>query len=161
MRQLAPRNGSMGYSVPAGVAAAVACPGRQVVTLAGDGCFLMNGQELATAVAHEAAPLILVVDNGTYGTIRKHQELAHPGRVSGTDLLNPDFAAYARAFGAHGETVTATEEFAPALERALANCRSGRAALISLRPAEGRLAPGMTVGSLRQQAYGGDGGPAV
>ena len=151
MRQLAPRNGSMGYGLPAGVAAALTRPGRQVVTFAGDGCFLMNGQELATAVAAEAAPLILVTDNGTYGTIRKHQELAHPGRVSGTDLVNPDFAAYARAFGAHGETVAATEEFGPALERALANCRSGRPALIALRPAEGRLAPGMTVDSLRER----------
>lgn len=159
MRQLAPRNGSMGYSVPAGVAAAVTMPGRQVVTFAGDGCFLMNGQELSTAVAEDAAPLILVVDNGTYGTIRKHQELAHPGRVSGTDLVNPDFAAYARAFGAHGETVSATEEFAPALERSLANCRSGRAALIALRPAEGRLAPGMTVTSLREQAARESAGP--
>ncbi|OEV30063.1 thiamine pyrophosphate-binding protein, partial [Streptomyces nanshensis] len=157
MRQLAPRNGSMGYGVPAGVAAAVTHPGRQVVTFAGDGCFLMNGQELSTAVAEGAAPLIIVVDNGTYGTIRKHQELTYPGRVSGTDLVNPDFSAFARAFGAHGETVTATGEFASALERSLANCRSGRAALISLRPADGRLAPGMTVGSLREQAGGGSG----
>ncbi|NLU71979.1 hypothetical protein HCC61_04645 [Streptomyces sp. HNM0575] len=155
MRQLGPRNGSMGYSVPAGVAAAISSPGRQVVTFAGDGCFLMNGQELSTAVAEEAALLILVVDNGTYGTIRKHQELAYPGRVSGTGLRNPDFAAYARAFGAHGETVAATEEFAPALERSLTHCRSGRPALICLRPAEGRLAPGMTVGSLRDLAAGG------
>ncbi|WP_314172031.1 thiamine pyrophosphate-binding protein [Streptomyces winkii] len=154
MRQLAPRNGSMGYSVPSGVAAAVTRPGRQVVTFAGDGCFMMNGQELSTAVAEGAAPLILVVDNGTYGTIRKHQELAYPGRVSGTDLLNPDFAAYARAFGARGETVTATGEFAPALERCLADCRAGRASLICLRPSEGRLAPGMTVASLREQAAG-------
>ncbi len=153
MRQLAPRSGSMGYSVPAGVAASVISPGRQVVTLAGDGCFLMNGQELATATAEGGAPLILVVDNGTYGTIRKHQEMHYPGRVSGTDLANPDFAAYARAFGAHGETVTQTGEFGPALERSLANCRSGRPALIALRPAEGRLAPGVTVEGLRGRAH--------
>ncbi|SCK31352.1 thiamine pyrophosphate-binding protein [Streptomyces sp. WMMB 322] len=159
MRQLAPRNGSMGYGLPAGVAAAVTMPGRQVVTFAGDGCFLMNGQELSTGLAEGAAPLVLVVDNGTYGTIRKHQELAHPGRVSGTDLVNPDFAAYARAFGAHGETVCATGEFAPALERALVNCRAGRAALIALRPSEGRLAPGMTVASLREAAAREAGGP--
>ena len=154
MRQLAPRSGSMGYSVPAGVAASIMTPGRQVVTVAGDGCFLMNGQELATAVAEGGAPLILVVDNGTYGTIRKHQEIRYPGRVSGTDLTNPDFAAYARAFGAHGETVTETAEFAPALERSLTHCRSGRPALIALRPAEGRLAPGMTVEGLRGRARG-------
>ncbi|HEV7626890.1 MAG TPA: thiamine pyrophosphate-binding protein [Streptomyces sp.] len=154
MRQLAPRNGSMGYSVPAGVAASIIDPGRQVVTFAGDGCFLMNGQELATANAEGGAPLILVVDNGTYGTIRKHQELYYPGRVSGTGLTNPDFAAYARSFGAHGETVTTTGEFTSALERSLTHCRSGRPALIALRPAEGRLAPGTTVESLREKSSG-------
>ncbi|HWM37190.1 MAG TPA: thiamine pyrophosphate-dependent enzyme, partial [Streptomyces sp.] len=153
MRQLAPRNGSMGYGIPAAVAASVTAPGRQVVSVAGDGCFLMNGQELATATAEGGAPLILVVDNGTYGTIRKHQEMHYPGRVSGTDLVNPDFAAYARAFGAHGETVTTTEEFAPALERCLTNCRAGRAALIALRPSDGRLAPGVTVASLREESH--------
>jgi len=153
MRQLAPRNGSMGYGIPAAVAASVNAPGRQVVSIAGDGCFLMNGQELATATAEGGAPLILVVDNGTYGTIRKHQEMHYPGRVSGTDLVNPDFAAYARAFGAHGETVTTTEAFAPALERCLTNCRAGRAALIALRPSDGRLAPGVTVASLREESH--------
>ncbi|MEU0845373.1 thiamine pyrophosphate-dependent enzyme [Streptomyces sp. NPDC005962] len=147
-RQLAPRNGSMGYGIPAAVAAAIAHPGRQVLSVAGDGCFLMNGQELATAVAEGATPLILVVANGTYGTIRQHQEAHYPGRVSGTGLVNPDFAAYARAFGAHGETVTATEEFAPALERALTR---GTAALIELRT-EGRLAPGEAVAHPAQGA---------
>ncbi|MFM9370406.1 thiamine pyrophosphate-dependent enzyme [Streptomyces sp. Da 82-17] len=145
-RQLAPRNGSMGYGIPAAVAASLAHPDRTVVSIAGDGCFLMNGQELATAVAEGAAPLILVLDNGQYGTIRQHQEQTYPGRVSGTALGNPDFAAYARAFGAHGETVTATEEFEPALERAL-TC--GRAALIALRVPQERLAPGITVTGLR------------
>ncbi|MDQ8702723.1 thiamine pyrophosphate-binding protein [Streptomyces sp. LHD-70] len=147
-RQLAPRNGSMGYGVPAAVAAALAHPDRTVVSVAGDGCFLMNGQELATAVAEGAAPLVLVLDNSQYGTIRQHQEQTYPGRVSGTALGNPDFAAYARAFGAHGETVTATEEFGPALERALA---CGRAALIELKVTEGRLAPGVTVAGLRRE----------
>jgi acetolactate synthase-1/2/3 large subunit len=147
-RQLAPRNGSMGYGVPAAVAAAIAEPGRQVVSVAGDGCFLMNGQELATAVAQGAAPLILVLNNGAYGTIRQHQEQTYPGRVSGTGLVNPDFAAYARAFGAHGETVTTTEEFEPALERAVA---CGTAALIELKVAGGRLAPGVTIESLRKE----------
>ncbi|MGW0811858.1 thiamine pyrophosphate-dependent enzyme [Streptomyces viridiviolaceus] len=148
-RQLAPRNGSMGYGIPAAVAAALTHPGRRVVSVAGDGCFLMNGQELATAVAEGAAPLILVLDNSAYGTIRQHQEQTYPGRVSGTALGNPDFAAYARAFGAHGETVTTTAEFGPALERAL-NC--GRAALIQLKVTEGRLAPGVTVASLREES---------
>jgi acetolactate synthase-1/2/3 large subunit len=145
-RQLAPRNGSMGYGIPAAVAAALADPARTVVSVAGDGCFLMNGQELATAVAEGAAPLILVLDNSQYGTIRQHQEHHYPGRVSGTALGNPDFAAYARAFGAHGETVRATAEFAPALDRALA---SGRAALLHLVVTEGRLAPGVTVDDVR------------
>jgi acetolactate synthase I/II/III large subunit len=95
-------------------------PDRRVVALAGDGCFLMNGQELATAVAHGADMLVLVIDNGGYGTIRMHQERDYPGRVSGTRLRNPDFAALARAYGCWAETVEATEAFAPALGRALA-----------------------------------------
>jgi acetolactate synthase-1/2/3 large subunit len=131
------------------VAAALALPDRRVVSVAGDGCFLMQGQEIATAVAHGAAPLILVLDNGQYGTIRQHQERHYPGRVSGTQLVNPDFAAYARAFGGHGETVTATPEFGPALERALA---SGTVAVIDLKVSPGRLAPGVTVQQLRRDA---------
>ncbi|WP_328630479.1 thiamine pyrophosphate-dependent enzyme [Streptomyces sp. NBC_00356] len=148
MRQLGPRNGSMGYGIPAAVSAAIAHPDRRVVSVAGDGCFLMNGQELATAMAEGAAPLILVVDNAQYGTIRVHQEREYPGRVSGTALGNPDFALYAQAFGAHGETVTTTEEFAPALDRAL---ECGRAAIIQLKVTEGRLSPGVTVDSLRER----------
>ncbi|POX37637.1 thiamine pyrophosphate-binding protein [Streptomyces sp. Ru73] len=148
-RQLSPRNGAMGYGVPAAVAAAIAAPDRQVVSVAGDGCFLMNGQELATAVAEGVRPLILVLNNSCYGTIRQHQERHHPGRVSGTALVNPDFAALARAFGAHGETVTTTEEFAPALTRSLA---SGTAALIQLKVPENRLAPGVTVTDIRERA---------
>lgn len=148
-RQLAPRNGSMGYGIPAAVAAAIDDPKRRVVSVAGDGCFLMNGQELATAVSEGAAPLIVVLNNSTYGTIRQHQEQTYPGRVSGTGLGNPDFAAYARAFGAHGETVTVTDEFGAALDRSLA---CGRAALIELKVTEGRLAPGVTVASLREES---------
>jgi len=144
--QLAPRNGSMGYGVPAAVAAALTYGNRRVVSVAGDGCFLMNGQELATAVAYGAAPLILVLSNGQYGTIRQHQERAHPGRVSGTALVNPDFAAYARAFGAYGEVVARTEEFAPALDRALA---SGGPAVLDLRVSPERLGPGVTVADVR------------
>jgi acetolactate synthase-1/2/3 large subunit len=117
--QLAPTNGSMGYGVPAAVAASLRHPGRTILAPAGDGDFLMNGQELATAVRHGAEMLVLVIDNGSYGTIRMHQEREYPERVSGTDLTNPDFAALARAYGAWAETVETTEAFGPALERAL------------------------------------------
>ncbi len=118
--QLAPTAGAMGYGVPAAVAASLRHPERSVIALAGDGCFLMNGQELATAVAHGANMLVIVVDNGAYGTIRMHQEREYPGRTVGTNLGNPDFAALARAFGCWAETVARTEDFAPALARAMA-----------------------------------------
>jgi len=118
--QLAPTAGAMGYGVPAATAASLRYPGRSVVALAGDGCFLMNGQELATAVAHGASLLVVIVDNGAYGTIRMHQEREFPGRVSGTALANPDFAALARAYGCWAETVTATDQFDAALARAQA-----------------------------------------
>jgi len=121
--QLAPTSGAMGYSVPSGVAAKIIDPARTVVTFAGDGEYLMNGQELATAVQYKAGVVIIVFNNQMFGTIRMHQEREYPGRVSGTTLHNPDFAAVARAFGGHGETVAATEEFAPALQRALAFTR--------------------------------------
>ena len=118
--QLAPTAGAMGYGLPAAIAASLRYPDRQVVTLAGDGCFLMNGQELATAVQHDAQLLVLVIDNGAFGTIRMHQERAFPGRVSGTTLSNPDFAALARAYGCWAETVDRTEDFGSALARAQA-----------------------------------------
>lgn len=118
--QLAPTAGAMGYGVPAATAAALRHRERMVVALAGDGCFLMNGQELATAVAHGAKMLVIVVDNGAYGTIRMHQEREFPGRVSGTALANPDFAALARAYGCWAETVETTDAFVPALDRAMA-----------------------------------------
>lgn len=123
--QLAPTSGAMGYGLPAAVAASLLAPGRHVVNLAGDGDFLMNGQELATATAYGAGRegagrlISIVVDNGTYGTIRMHQEREYPVRVSGTALANPDFAALARAYGWAGERVEATAEFEPALVRAL------------------------------------------
>jgi acetolactate synthase-1/2/3 large subunit len=117
--QLAPTAGAMGYGLPAGIAAALRYPERQVVTLAGDGCFLMNGQELATAVQHDAQLLVLVVDNQGYGTIRMHQERDYPGRVQATTLANPDFAALARAYGCWAETVERTEDFGAALTRAI------------------------------------------
>ena len=118
--ELAPYSGAMGYGVPAGVAAKAVHRDRIVVSFSGDGCYLMNGQELATAVQYNLAVVFVVIDNGMYGTIRMHQERNYPARVSGTDLVNPDFAALARAYGAHGETVMRTDEFAPAFERALA-----------------------------------------
>lgn len=118
--QLAPTAGAMGYGVPAATAAALRHPDKMVVALAGDGCFLMNGQELATAVAHGANMLVLVIDNSTYGTIRMHQEREYPGRISATRLQNPDFAALGRAYGCWAETIETTAEFAPALERAMA-----------------------------------------
>jgi acetolactate synthase-1/2/3 large subunit len=109
--QLAPTSGAMGYSVPSGVAAKLIAPERCVITFAGDGEYMMNGQELATAVQYRAGVIIIVFNNGMYGTIRMHQEREFPGRVSGTELHNPDFAALARAYGASGETVLTTAEF--------------------------------------------------
>ena len=128
--QLAPTSGSMGYGVPAAVLAKRQFPERIVVAFAGDGCFLMNGQEFATAVQFEVPIVVIVIDNGRYGTIRMHQERDYPGRPVATDLRNPDFAAYAAAFGGHGERVQRTEDFAPAFERALA---SGRPAILHCR----------------------------
>jgi acetolactate synthase-1/2/3 large subunit len=147
--QLAPTSGSMGYSVPAAVAAKIAAPGRTVVAIAGDGEFLMNGQEFATAMQYGAAIIVLVVNNGMYGTIRMHQEREYPGRVSGTELANPDFAAYARAFGGHGETVERTADFAPAFQRAVA---SGRPAILELRIDPEAITPSATLSGLRAAA---------
>jgi acetolactate synthase-1/2/3 large subunit len=118
--QLAPYSGSMGYGVPSAVAAKALYPDRVVVSWNGDGCFQMNLQEVATAAQYGLAVVFVVIDNAMYGTIRMHQERSYPGRVSGTDLVNPDFAALARAYGAHAETVRSTEEFAPAFARARA-----------------------------------------
>ena len=129
-RFLGPTNGAMGYGVPAGVAAKTARPDAQVVTFVGDGGFGMTGQEIATAVAEGLNPVVLVFNNGIFGTIRMHQEQRFPGRVIGTDLANPDYAALARAYGAHGETVETTDQFKPAFESALA---SAKVAVIELR----------------------------
>jgi acetolactate synthase-1/2/3 large subunit len=128
--QLAPTSGSMGYGFPAALAAKVVHPERTVVCVAGDGDFLMTGQELATAVQRKLGVIVLIVNNNMYGTIRMHQERHHPGRVIGTDLHNPDFAALARAYGAHGEVVERTADFAAAFERARA---AGGPAIIELR----------------------------
>ena len=147
--QLAPTSGAMGYGVPAAVAAKIAEPDRMVVSLAGDGCFLMNGQEFATAVQHGANIVITVVDNGMYGTIRMHQEREYPTRVVGTELKNPDFAAYARAFGGHGETVEKTEDYAAAFERAVA---AAKPAIIHVKTDPEALTSRITLTKLREQA---------
>src|SRR2546423_6437622 len=147
--QLGPTNGSMGYGFPAAIAAKLAEPERPVIAVCGDGDFLMNGQELATAVQARAHFVALVVNNGLYGTIRMHQEREYPGRVYGTELRNPDFAAYARAFGAHGETVTRTAEFAPAFERALS---AGKPALIELAIDPDAITPATTLSAIRAKA---------
>jgi acetolactate synthase-1/2/3 large subunit len=147
--QLGPTNGSMGYGYPAAVAAKLASPARTVIAVCGDGDFLMNGQEIATAVQYGAAFVALVVNNGLYGTIRMHQEREYPGRVFGTDLRNPDFAAYARAFGGHGETVERTEDFAPAYERAAA---SGKPAIVELKIDPDAITPATTLSAIREKA---------
>jgi acetolactate synthase-1/2/3 large subunit len=144
--QLAPTSGAMGYGVPAAIAAKIVHPDRIVVGFAGDGCFLMNGQELATAVKEKANVVFIVVNNGMYGTIRMHQEREFPGRVIGTELVNPDFAVYASSFGAHGEVVTQTSQFADAFERALA---SGKPALIEVRIDPEAISPSTTISKLR------------
>lgn len=143
---LAPTSGSMGYGLPAAIAAKLADPTRTVINFAGDGCFMMTGQELATAVQYALGVVTIVVNNGMYGTIRAHQERQYPDRVSGTTLVNPDFAAYARAFGAHGETVERTEDFRPALERALA---SNKAAIIEVKTDQEALTPRQTLSEIR------------
>lgn len=147
--QLAPTVGAMGYGVPAGIAAKAASPERTVVTFSGDGGFMMNGQELATAIHHNLDPIILVFNNGIYGTIRMHQERDYPGRTIATDLTNPDFASLARAYGAHGETVSKTEEFAPALARAR---QSGKASLIELRMDPEIITTKTTLSAIREAA---------
>lgn len=127
--ELAPTSGAMGYGFPASIAASLRYPDRVTVCVAGDGDFLMYPQELATAAQYGARVIVLVVNNGMYGTIRMHQDRRFPGRVSGTDLAGPDFVALAKSFGAHAERVDTTESFASAFERA---CAAGRAAVLEL-----------------------------
>jgi len=128
--QLAPTSGTMGYGLPAAISAKLMHPDRDVICLAGDGCFQMNGQEFGTAVQYGANIIVIIANNGVYGTIRMHQARQYPNRPSGTDMVNPDFAALARAYGAHGETVTQTEQFAAALARARA---ANKPAIIDLK----------------------------
>ncbi|MES2073148.1 MAG: thiamine pyrophosphate-binding protein [Pseudomonadota bacterium] len=151
--QLAPTSGAMGYGVPAGIAAKIMQPQRTVVTFAGDGEYLMNGQELATAVQYRAGVIIIVFNNGMFGTIRMHQEREFPTRVSGTELHNPDFAALAKAYGASGEVVSTTAGFAPALQRALAHTQStSLPALIELRYDGNLITPNASLEAIRNTA---------
>jgi acetolactate synthase I/II/III large subunit len=152
--QLAPTSGSMGYGFPAAVAAKVVHPERTVVCVAGDGDFLMTGQELATAVHRRLGVIVLLVNNNMYGTIRMHQERHYPGRVVGTDLWNPDFAALARAYGAHGEVVERTADFAAAFERARA---VGGPAVIELRIDPDALTIRQSLSEIRAAAQAGRG----
>jgi acetolactate synthase I/II/III large subunit len=146
--QLAPKSGAMGFALPAALAAKVVHPGRTVVAVTGDGDFLMTAQELATAVQHRLDVVVLVVNNGRYGTIRMHQERTYPGRVIATDLRNPDFPALAQAFGAAGEAVADTEAFPPALDRAL---KADRPALLDVRVDPDIIAPGLELSALRRR----------
>lgn len=147
--QLAPTSGSMGYGLPAAVAAKRLHPERTVVCFAGDGCFMMHGQEFATAVQYDLPIIVLIVDNGMYGTIRMHQEKFYPGRISATYLRNPDFAAYAVAFGGHGERVEKTADFAAAFDRAV---KSKRPAIIHLITDPEAITPTTTITKLREAA---------
>ena len=145
-RLLAPQSGAMGYGLPAAIAAKVAYPERCVLCFAGDGDFQMNCQELGAALQADARPIVLIVNNGSYGTIRMHQERHFPRRVSGTEMINPDFAALARAYGFHAERIERTEEFADAFARALA---SPTGAVLDLNVASAAITPGMTIADLQ------------
>ncbi|QIK40730.1 thiamine pyrophosphate-binding protein [Pontibrevibacter nitratireducens] len=148
-RLLAPQSGAMGYGIPAAIAASIEAPNRRVICFAGDGDFQMTGMELATAAQEGATPIILVLDNQTYGTIRMHQERTYPARVSGTDLKNPDFAAFAQSCGLFGRRVTQTADFASAFADA---CNSGTAAVLHLDIATEALTPGQTISQMRAAA---------
>lgn len=147
--QLAPTSGAMGYGVPAAIGAKATDPARTVVAVSGDGCFLMTGQELATAVHHKLSVLFIVVNNGMYGTIRMHQERDYPGHVIGTQLTNPDFVAYAEAFGAKAARVETTAEFTPALQSALEHIGANKGPmLIEIMSNPEAISPGKTLRTL-------------
>jgi acetolactate synthase-1/2/3 large subunit len=148
-RLLAPQSGAMGYGLPAAIAAKVAYPDRTVVCFAGDGDFQMNCPELGTAMQAGAQPIVLILNNGTYGTIRAHQERTYPARVSGTDLENPDFAALARAYGFHAERVETTADFPAAFARARA---SKTGAVLDLNISPEALTPRQTLSQMRAAA---------
>ena len=145
-RLLAPQSGAMGYGLPAAIAAKIEFPNRTVVCFAGDGDFQMNCQELGSALQADARPIVLIVNNGTYGTIRMHQERHYPKRVSGTDIVNPDFVTLAKAYGFHSERVETTADFEPAFERALSSLTG---AVLDLNVAPGAITPSQTIDSIR------------
>jgi acetolactate synthase-1/2/3 large subunit len=147
--QLGPTGGAMGYGVPSAIAAKLVHPDRPVVSVNGDGCLLMNGQELATAAHYKTKVIFLVVNNGIYGTIRMNQEQAFPGRVIATHLTNPDFAALARSYGLHGERVERTADFEGAFERAW---NAPAAALIELRVDPDAINASTTLSAVRERA---------
>jgi acetolactate synthase-1/2/3 large subunit len=136
--QLAPTSGSMGYGIPAAISAKLECPSTEVVCLAGDGCAQMSIQEFGTAIQYNANIIIIISNNGIYGTIRMHQERNYPGRISGTNMLNPNFALLAQSYGGFGETVTKTKDFLSAFERARS---SGKPAIIELKTDPLALSP--------------------
>ena len=144
--QLAPTSGAMGYGLPAAVAAKATHKDRPVVCFAGDGCYMMNGQELATAMQYDLPIIILLFNNNMYGTIRTHQERNYAGRVSGTDLVNPDFTALAIAYGANGVKVSKTEEFGSAFNSAL---KADKATLIEITIDPQALTPAKTLSEIR------------
>jgi len=148
--QLAPTSGSMGYGLPAGVGAKRLWPEREVVVFAGDGDFMMHGQEFATAVQYDLPIIVVLLDNAMYGTIRMHQERTYPGRVSATKLKNPDFRGYAVIFGGHGERVETTEEFGPALARARA---SGKPSILHCLLDPEAITPGASLTQIRDAAF--------
>jgi acetolactate synthase-1/2/3 large subunit len=148
-QHFAPMAGSMGYGLPASVGIKRLYPDRMVLCIAGDGDFLMNGQEFMTAVQYDLPIIVVIMDNGTYGTIRMHQEREYPTRVIGTDLKNPDFAAYARAFGGFGATVEKTADFAKAFEDAQ---KSGKPSIIHVKVATDALTPGASLTTIRERA---------
>jgi acetolactate synthase-1/2/3 large subunit len=147
--QIAPTAGSMGYGVPAAVAMKRLYPERTIVCMAGDGDFLMNGQEFATAVQYDAPIIVVISDNGIYGTIRMHQEREYPGRISATQIRNPDFVAYARAFGGFGASVERTEDFAAAFKEAE---KSGKPSIIRLKIDPEAITPVSTLQAIREKS---------
>jgi acetolactate synthase-1/2/3 large subunit len=154
-QQLGPTSGSMGFGLPAAIGAARVFPKRTIVCFSGDGDFLMNGQEFATAVQYGLPIIVLLIDNGMYGTIRMHQERMFPGRIIATRLRNPDFAAYARAFGGYGEIVEETAQFLPAYERALA---SGLPSILHVKVDPEAITPTTTLATIRAEALAKRGG---
>ena len=153
---IGPTSGSMGYGFPAALGMKTLYPERPVVCVAGDGDFLMTGQDFATCVQYERPVIIIIADNGSYGTIRMHQEREYPGRVIATALRNPDFVAYAKAFGGFGALVEKTADFPAAFAAAQ---KSGLPSIIHCKVDPEAITPALTLSGIREKALGGAGGP--